>query len=130
MINSKDCDFSFSGLKTAVLYYLKSNKGKKPVKPTDVSASFEQAAIEALVSKTIRAAKEYDAQSVILSGGVAANKALRRELRTESKKIGVRFLSAPMRYHGDNAAMIGVASYIAHLHKKTCQLKAKGAMDV
>ena len=112
MIYQKNYDFSFSGLKTAVLYYLRDHP---KIKKKDVAASFQQAIIDALTQKTIRAANEYKARSVILSGGVASNRALQKRFRAECRKNKLSFLSAERKYHTDNAAMIAVAAYISHL---------------
>lgn len=127
MLHEKNFDFSFSGLKTAVLYFSKENaKAKK----ADVAASFQQAAVDVLVLKTIRAAEESSAKSVILCGGVAANKKLRHDLRSAAKKIGVSFLAPRTAYNFDNAAMIGAAGYMAYLRKKKYRLGAQGTLDV
>lgn len=116
MLHSGNYNFSFSGLKTAVLYYLRDN-------PTPASsyfiplicASFQQAAVDALMKKTMRAAEEYDAESVLLCGGVAANKALRESLRFGvSGLAGVSFHVPEMRYNTDNAVMIAAAAYLGH----------------
>src|SRR3989344_232336 len=78
MLNQKNYDFSFSGLKTAVLYYLRDELA--PMLP-DIAASFQQAAFEVLIAKTLRATKEFNAKSIMISGGVAANKTLRKEFK-------------------------------------------------
>lgn len=127
MMTQKNYDFSFSGLKTSALYHLRDNpKANK----ADVAASFQKAAIEVLVAKTIRAAKEFDAGSVLLSGGVAANKSLRKNLRAAANKIGARFLVPDFKYNLDNAAMIAVAGYFANLRKKNYKLMAQGDLSV
>lgn len=127
MIHSKDYDFSYSGLKTSVLYYMRDHARTKK---TDVAASFQSAALAPLVKKTMRAAKEYGAKSVILSGGVAANRALRNELKTESKKLKVKFFAPPMNFNTDNAMMIAAAGYISYLRKKSRTLKANGNLKI
>jgi len=120
MINHKNYDFSFSGLKTSVLYFLK----QYPLKilnekfVSNVSASFQKAAFDVLVYKTKKAALEYQANSIILAGGVAANKVLRKELKKVSKELKVNFFAPPMKYNTDNAAMIASAAYINVLSKK------------
>ena len=82
MINSNNLDFSFSGLKTAVLYTIRDNptilKNKKLT--GELCAEFQQAVIDVLVSKTIRAAKKYQPKTILLGGGVSANKELRKQL--------------------------------------------------
>ena len=120
-------DFSFSGLKTSVLYYLRDHPRHSPA---NVAASFQAAAIEVLVKKTIMAAREFNAKSVLLSGGVAANKALRIALRKEASKTGSNFLVADKKYNTDNAVMIAAAGYMAHLRKKKYPLRANGNLGV
>src|ERR1051326_8830184 len=110
MINSKDYNFSFSGLKTAVLYYLRDNPR---VLPADICAGFQNAVVDVLVAKTLRAAKEYNAKSISLSGGVAANKALRTELNLKSKILNLKFFVPPKNLCTDNAEMIGLAAAFA-----------------
>lgn len=127
MIHDKNYDFSFSGLKTAVLYYVRDHKNADPA---DVAASFQQAAVDVLVAKTIRAAKEYGARSVLLSGGVAANKLLRKTLEKESKKIDCAFFVPDFKYNQDNAAMIAAAGYMAYLRKTKYKIKAQGGLDI
>jgi N6-L-threonylcarbamoyladenine synthase len=139
MIHDKSYDFSFSGLKTAVLYYLRDHpaKGGAAAKQKmDVAASFQAAAIEVLVAKTKRAAapESHDAKTparaIILCGGVAANKALQGEMAKAAKKIGVEFLVPEFKYNLDNAAMIGAAGYFAHLRKKKYPLRANGTLEI
>ena len=127
MIHTKDYNFSYSGLKTSVLYYMRDNpKAKK----ADVAASFQEAAIEPLVKKTERAVGEFRAKSIILSGGVAANKALRKSLKEKSKELKINFFAPPMDFNTDNAMMIGAAAYINFLRKKNRRLIANGNMSL
>ena len=127
MIHDKNYEFSFSGLKTSALYYLRDNP-KTPKK--DIAASFQQAAIDVLTAKTIRAAREFGARSIILCGGVAANKALRSRLKKESQKLGAAFLVPDFKYNLDNAAMIGAAGYLAYLRKKKYPFIANGGLEI
>ncbi|OGZ52818.1 MAG: tRNA (adenosine(37)-N6)-threonylcarbamoyltransferase complex transferase subunit TsaD [Candidatus Ryanbacteria bacterium RIFCSPLOWO2_01_FULL_48_26] len=120
-------NFSFSGLKTSVLYYLKNNLA---FNKTDVAASFQEAALDVLVSKTMRAAREYEANSVLLSGGVAANKTLRKRMKDESGKLGLNFFVPDFTYNLDNAAMIGAAGYFALMRKKKYILSARGDLEI
>lgn len=127
MLAEKNYDFSFSGLKTSVLYYMRDHaKASKK----DVAASFQKAALDVLVKKTIRAAHDFGARSVMLSGGVAANKALRARLAREAKKIGCTFLVPDFKYNLDNGAMIGIAGYMAYLRKKRYKMEARGDMEI
>ncbi len=123
-----DYEFSFSGLKTSVLYYLRDNpKAKK----ADVAASFQQAVLDVLIGKTIRAAREFGAKSILLSGGVAANKALRESLAFSAKRLAISFFVPPFEYNTDNAVMIAVAAYIRLLaKKKPYQLTAQSNLNL
>jgi N6-L-threonylcarbamoyladenine synthase len=134
MLHEKNYDFSFSGLKTSVLYYMRDHGSaldkKGGVSKADVAASFQAAALDVLVKKTIRAAQEFGARSVLLSGGVAANKALRARLQKEAKKIGCAFFVPDIKYNLDNGAMIGAAGYMAHLRKKRYKIEARGDLEI
>jgi N6-L-threonylcarbamoyladenine synthase len=174
MLNQKNYNFSFSGLKTAVLYYLREhgaqmNADNNPsarlgtgadkrglsaisVHPrsnpresataADIAASFQAAAIDVLVKKTMRAAEELSAKggsasgggapikSILLSGGVAANKELQRQLRHASSVKGMQFLVPPFKYNTDNAVIMAVAAYMTHLRKKRYKLEAQGNLGI
>lgn len=127
MLHEKNFDFSFSGLKTSVLYYLRDHK---QVNKADVAASFQKAAVDVLTKKTMRAAEDFSAKSVILSGGVAANKELRDELNKSARMRNLEFLVAEQTYNTDNAAMIAAAGYINSLRKKKYPLKANGGLGI
>jgi N6-L-threonylcarbamoyladenine synthase len=120
-------EFSFSGIKTAVLYYLRDHK---KFNKNDVAASFQQAVVDVLVKKTMRAAKEFSAQSVFVCGGVAANKELRRQLAAECEKWGIAFTAPANEYNTDNAAMIAAAAYLAKLRKKNYPMVADSTMTL
>ena len=118
MIHSKDYNFSFSGLKTAVLYKIRDLK-KEGVEITDdvvneIAHAFQEAAVDVLIQKTFRAAKELGVDSVMLSGGVSANKLLRDEFEKAAKENELRYSRPPMEYTTDNAIMIALAGYFAH----------------
>lgn len=166
MLHSKNYNFSYSGLKTSVLYFIRDHEellhskvsrsssghgvhrtnenerqgasrtpgGATPslrvITPSDVAASFEEAAVDVLVKKAMRAVKEFGAKSVLLSGGVAANAHLRQTLAREAKKAHRTFLVPPVTFNTDNATMIAVAAYISHLRKKNRPLKANGRMNI
>lgn len=120
-------DFSFSGLKTSVLYHTRDDPRASKA---DVAASFQTAAIDVLTAKTARAVRKFEARTVLLSGGVAANRALRKKLSAMSRKLSVSFIAPPFRYNTDNAAMIGVAGYFAHLRKARYPLRANGTLSL
>ena len=111
MIDSSDYSFSLSGLKTAVLYALEKKKNVSQKDVANMCASFQQAVVDILISKTSKAAQEYGVKSIMLVGGVAANTALRKELTTIAKKLDLPFFSPEIKYSGDNAAMIAAAAY-------------------
>ena len=127
MIHDRNFDFSFSGLKTSVLYYFRDHP--KAIK-ADIAASFQQAAIDVLVTKTMRAAEQFGARSVILCGGVAANKALRQAMSDAARSRKIQFLVPEFTYNLDNAAMIAAAGYMARLRKKKYPLRANGNLGI
>lgn len=127
MLHSKDYDFSFSGLKTSVLYYLKNNPRAKKA---DVAAGFEHAAVNVLVEKTMRAAEATGARSILLSGGVAANGSLRKTLWSAARKRKMGFHVAKPAYNTDNAVMIAAAGYMSILRKKKLPMRANGQLAI
>ena len=146
MINSKDFDFSFSGLKTAALYKWKLENKEKKLEignwklgngtdgtnemKADVAASFQQAAFDVLIAKTLAAAKKYKAKNILLGGGVSANKELQKQFREAVEKEpppapsfarrglrgGFQFPNANLST--DNATMIAVAAYYRIINNK------------
>lgn len=126
MFNSKDLDFSFSGLKTATFYLVQDLKkhGQDIPTPT-ICAEVQQAIIDVLIAKTLRAAKRFHARSVFLSGGVSANRELRRQLvetmRREFPSVACHLPFAD--YTQDNAAMIAAAGYLQWQRMVTKQRK-------
>jgi len=113
LLNKNNFDFSFSGLKTAVLYEARKNKSKMKNKKyiADVCASFQEAAVDTLVGKTIKAGKKHEIKTIMLAGGVSANKWLRKEMALAIKKFlpKVNFVMPEIKYTGDNAAMVAAA---------------------
>jgi N6-L-threonylcarbamoyladenine synthase len=105
-------DFSFSGLKTAVLNYLNraAQKGE-PIHKENLAAAFQSSVIEVLVEKTIKAARKSRIKSVLLAGGVAANSLLRAKLQERCNNEGLQLYYPPLKYCTDNAAMIASAGY-------------------
>jgi N6-L-threonylcarbamoyladenine synthase len=112
-------DFSFSGLKTAVLYHVrgKGAEAKRrttrlaPEETADVAASFQEAVVDVLVGKTLRAAEASGVDRVIVGGGVAANRRLRARLQEEAGRAGIEVLLPAMRFCTDNAAMVAGLAY-------------------
>ncbi len=115
MLHTTDFDFSFSGLKTAVLYFLQDAKKKYRLRALrrEVAKEFQNAVVEVLVAKTLRAAQKLKVKSVILGGGVAANKKLRESLAEALQKElphSILYLPHP-KLTGDNALMIALAAH-------------------
>lgn len=109
-------DFSFSGLKSAVLNYLnRAAMLKEEVNMADLAASFQQATVEVLVEKTILAAGQTGVKTIMLAGGVAANGGLRHLLQTRAAEIGCQVVFPPLHLCTDNAAMIACAGYYKYL---------------
>lgn len=112
----KGYDFSFSGLKTAVINYVHTAQQKgEHINPADVAASFQQAVCDVLVNNTVSAAKEHGVEKIAIAGGVAANTLLRSQMENEAKKNGLDFYCPPVNLCTDNAAMISCAGYFNYL---------------
>jgi len=108
MMNDDSFDFSFSGIKTSVLYYLRDNPAILTEHLADIAASFQQAVVDVLVEKTIRAAREYKIRDIVCVGGVSANSLLRQQFNTVCKKQKGQFFSPRPMLSTDNAAMIAM----------------------
>jgi N6-L-threonylcarbamoyladenine synthase len=147
MINSKDYNFSFSGLKTAVLYLyndlinpVRSSSHKRPFERANISVTsngvkkypakeirsamadeIQNAIIDVLTAKTVRAVKNLNSKTVMIAGGVSANKALREKMAREFESYKIPFLMPEISYATDNAAMIAAAGYFNYLVKKPTQ---------
>jgi len=105
-------DFSFSGLKTAVLTYVdRERRAGRELSVEDICASFQEALVDVQVAKTVRAAKEHDIPTVLLCGGVAANSRLRKLLGEACDAAGIRFFRPPAELCTDNAAMVAACGY-------------------
>ena len=122
MIYQKNYDFSFSGLKTAILYNfksvpLKTRKSKQYIR--NICAEAQQSVIDVLIYKTLKAAKNHKAKSVILGGGVTANKELRKQFQERIKKElpGVECIAPDQKFSTDNAAMVAITGYFRRTKK-------------
>lgn len=112
-------DFSFSGVKSAVLNYINQAQMKQEaVNEADIAASFQKAVVDVLVEHTIAAAFEYDFKQIAMAGGVASNTLLRKEMKTACEKNGIKLYYPSAIYCTDNAAMIGAAAYYDFLEGK------------
>ena len=116
-------DFSFSGLKSAVLNYINHAKmtGEEIYVP-DLVASFQNAVVDVLVSRAITAAKEYGYKKLAIAGGVASNSALRAAMKEACDKNGITFYHPSPIFCTDNAAMIAITGYFKYLDKDFCSI--------
>lgn len=119
MISSKDLNFSFSGLKTAVLYKIMERRSWTIEQKSDIAASVQQAIVDVLISKTKQAIKKYRPKTIMLGGGVAANELLRKRFQLLTTHYSLRTSIPPLQYCTDNAAMIGLAAYYRTKRKQT-----------
>jgi len=117
-------DFSFSGIKTALLNYLKANSVKDEKHLNDICASFRRAISETLCFKSFAAAREFSLKQIVLGGGVSANLLIRKMFLETAEKSSIKVFIPSLVYCTDNAAMIGCAAY---LKQKKCGLKYSGA---
>ena len=120
MLHSKNFDFSFSGLKTAVLYLIRDLGGIKKIDEEtkkEIAMEFENAAIESLVHKTAKAIEKYKIKNLIVAGGVSANDYLKSEIKRITRgKVKTFFPKKELT--GDNSIMIGIAGYLNYLKNK------------
>jgi len=123
LLNEDNLDMSFSGLKAAISKIV-SEAGKIDDEARDMLAwEFSEAVIEVLIRKTMMAVEKYQPNSVLMAGGVAANKQLREGLKTEVERSGVSFFCPELKYCGDNAAMVGAVAILAPNEVKLAILK-------
>jgi N6-L-threonylcarbamoyladenine synthase len=114
-LETDSLDFSFSGVKTAVVNYVnKANQKKEELNIPDICASFQEAVADVLVEKTIGAAKKYGIPRIVLAGGVGANQRLREHLTKRGRDENFAVFLPPKHFCTDNAAMIAIAGY--HLY--------------
>ncbi len=131
MMYSKNFDFSFSGLKTAVLYLIKKIGTLDQKTKEKIALEFENAVVETLVHKTKKAVEKYNIKTLIVAGGVASNKHLRKEI----KKIKVKTLFPSKGLSTDNSLMIGIVGYLQYIKNKgkvsrASSIKAEGYMHL
>lgn len=108
-------DFSFSGIKSAVINLVHNEKQRgNEINKEDLATSFQETVVGILVKKTTRAIKKYGVKQLLLAGGVSANSGLRKALDEACKELNIEFLKPDIKYCTDNAAMIGAAGYYAY----------------
>ena len=116
-MGAEGLDFSFSGIKTGVLYHVRgqdmarTSANLTDQQKADVAASFQEAMVDMLTSATLRAAEKLSAASIVMGGGVAANSRLRERMQTLAEKRGLACHISPMKYCTDNAAMVAGLGY-------------------
>ncbi len=114
-LNDDSYDFSFSGLKSAVINLVHNEEQRgNEIRKADLACSFQNRVVEILTKKTIKALKEYQVKNLVVAGGVAANSAIRNSLEEECTKNNFDLTIPPILYCTDNAAMIGAAGYFAY----------------
>jgi N6-L-threonylcarbamoyladenine synthase len=132
MLNSKDFEFSFAGLKTAVAMHVdRAGQPRTRTELADLCASFRAAIVDVLVAKACTARRARGRDRIHVVGGVAANAGLRARFTEAAEREGFTLVAAPLRYCGDNAAMIGAAA-AAHMqagHAPKLEVRASVAID-
>lgn len=115
----KDFNFSYSGLKTAVINYIHNEKQRgNELNIPNICASFQDEAVSQVVSKSIYALKQFGYDKIVLAGGVSANELLRSKMDEEAEKIGAKVFYPPIKLCTDNAAMIASAGYYNYINNK------------
>ncbi len=131
MLYSDDFDFSFSGLKTAVLYTVKKIPRLTNKIKAEIANEFENSVVEVLLKKTLKAAKQYKVKTILIGGGVSANKRIRTQFKNEIEKLPDTTLCVPKQeLSTDNALMIAVAAYFRTTASLPGQAKTKKSASV
>ncbi len=126
-IDGSPLDFSFSGLKTAVINILHKAKQKnEEINIPDLCASYRKAVVNCLCDNFFKAAKQENATKLVIAGGVCANSLLRRELETKCKQLGYEIFMPKLEYCTDNAAMIASQGYFEYLDGNICDMTLNG----
>ena len=124
-------DFSFSGIKTAVMNI--ANKEKERLKINDMCKSFEENVTDVLVTNTLAVARKNNIDKIVLAGGVSANTTLREKLKKSGEKENFKIYLPKLEYCTDNAAMVaaaGIFKYIEGKYEKALDLNAKASMNI
>lgn len=132
-MNNDELNFSYSGLKSAVINLVHNEKQRgNEIRKFDLAASFQKVAIDELIRKTDLAINKYNIKRLIVAGGVTANKYLRSEMEKLANKYDVNLTVSPIKYCTDNAAMIGCAAYPLYLKKDFADfsLNAESTMNL
>lgn len=124
MINSGDLDFSFSGLKTAVLYYIRDQKEIDENHKAQIAREFEDAVTEVLLKKSIDAINKYNPKTFIIGGGVIANNKIRESFEEMGRDLGISVMIPEKLLSTDNAVMIAMSGYLSCISGKVTPLSA------
>ena len=130
IINEDNYNFSFSGLKTAVLYTLEKKGSINEDDKNNICSSFQKAVVDVLLKKTIKAVEEYNINSVMIAGGVSANKKIKDSIKKECDKLEIPFFAPELKYTGDNSAMIATAAYYRLESKKVKKLEGRELLEL
>ena len=132
MIHSHNLDFSFSGIKTAVLYTVQKIPNLTDQIKQEIAREFEDAVVEVIVKKTKEAVEQFGAQTIIIGGGVSANKKIRNDFAKLAEDLNIEFLVPEISESTDNAFMIALAGYINIKagKKPEIEFKAKGNLSL
>lgn len=132
-LNDSSYNFSFSGLKSAIINLVHNeNQRGNEIRKKDLAASFQSTVIEIITKKTMRALKDYQVNNLIVAGGVAANKALREKLIELCQQENINFSCPDIKYCTDNAAMIAASGYHAYIlgHRADLTLNPKSSLEL
>jgi N6-L-threonylcarbamoyladenine synthase len=127
---SDSLDFSFSGLKTALLRYINAHPSEVQEHLPDIAASFQQAIVDVLVEKTFRAVRAYGVETILVGGGVASNTVLRKQMEDVANRSGACLLIPRSDYCTDNASMISAAAYYHLIQGKTDGIELDARADL
>jgi len=132
MMYTKDLDFSFSGLKTAVLYMVRDIPQMTDQIKMEIAKEFEDACIDVLIHKTKKAIEKFNVKTLIVGGGVSANNHLRNNLKTLAKNLKINLHIPDKKLATDNAIMIGIAGYLQSQRskKRNMVIKAEGHLSL
>lgn len=132
-LNDNSYDFSFSGLKSAVINLVHNEEQRgNDIRKKDLATSFQNTVVEIITKKTMKALKDYDVNNLIVAGGVAANKGIRERLTKICEKENINLSFPDIKYCTDNAAMIAASGYHAYMlgHRADLSLNPKSSLEL
>lgn len=132
-LNDNSYDFSFSGLKSAVINLVHNEEQRgNEIRKKDLATSFQNTVVEIITKKTMKALKDYDVNNLIVAGGVAANKGIRERLTEICEKENINLSFPDIKYCTDNAAMIAASGYHAYMlgHRTDLSLNPKSSLEL